>query len=263
MSDKGKKMINQVPAEAFLVKDKSLKDIDAPFYKWLNEHGFRHAWQKGHHGCDWVFVNITHKLFAYGMPGYGIVRPIGDHAITLDEFYRIYGIYEKYEGLELMVFSKEEQKERHTTRDYVRTPDAETRRILIETIEKDGYQIENDGAATRQFIMESDLPLMVNKTDKLFRLVHGEEEAAELVRSGRIMDIDEFYVYYKGPDCSYDEYYSAVKNLFIRNSRYNDAEAEKILQGEENFLRRSYEKYIAGIEGYTPRIMENYFFMEY
>ena len=263
MAAKEKKMINQLPAEAFLVRDESLKQFGAPFYKWLNEHGFRQAWHKGHYGCDWVFVNITHKLFAYGMPGYGIVQPIGDHAITLDEFYQIYGIYTKYEGLEMMCFSKEEQKERHTTRDYVRTPDAETRRILIETIEKDGYQIEDDGAATRQSIIESELPLMVNVTDKLFRTVNNADEAAELVRSGRIMDIDEFYVYYKGPGCSYEEYYSAVKNLFIRNSRYNEAEAESILQGEAEFLRRSYEKYIAGISGYTPRTVENYFFMQY
>ena len=33
MTDEKKKMINNVPAEAFLVRDKSLTDIDAPFYK--------------------------------------------------------------------------------------------------------------------------------------------------------------------------------------------------------------------------------------
>ncbi len=109
MTDK-KTMINNVPAEAFLVKDRSLKDIDAPFYQWLRENGFRHAWHKGHYDvCDWVFVNITHKLFAYGMPGVGIVKPIGNHAITPDEFHRIYEIYAKYEGLPLMRFTKEDQ----------------------------------------------------------------------------------------------------------------------------------------------------------
>lgn len=109
--ENGKRIyINNVPAEAFLVRDKSLKDINAPFYKWLHDNGFRHAWHKGHYDvCDWVFVNITHKLFAYGMPGVGIVKPIGNHAITLDDFYQIYGIYTKYEGLDLMCFSKEKQ----------------------------------------------------------------------------------------------------------------------------------------------------------
>ena len=109
MSDEEKIMINKVGSEAFLVRDESLRDSDAPFYQWLRENGFRHAWHKGNYGCGWAFVNITHKLFAYGMPGVQIVQPIGNHAITLDEFFRIYEIYAKYEGLELMYFSKEEQ----------------------------------------------------------------------------------------------------------------------------------------------------------
>lgn len=93
-------IISKVPAEAFLVKDESLKDINAPFFSWLRENGFKWAWYKWHYDvCDWVFVNITHKLFAYGMPGVQIVRPIGDHAITMAEFFTIYKIYEKYDNL--------------------------------------------------------------------------------------------------------------------------------------------------------------------
>ena len=98
-------IISRVDPEAFLVQDKSLKDIDAPFYVWLRDNGFKRAWYKGHYDvCDWVFVNITHKIFACGMPGIKVVAPIGNHAITVDEFYTVYNIYSKYAGLDPLVF---------------------------------------------------------------------------------------------------------------------------------------------------------------
>ncbi len=101
-------IISRVDPEAFLVQDKSLKDIDAPFYVWLRDNGFKRAWYKGHYDvCDWVFVNITHKIFAYGMPGIKVVAPIGNHAITVDEFYTVYNIYSKYAGLDPLVFSSD------------------------------------------------------------------------------------------------------------------------------------------------------------
>ena len=104
------KMISELPAEAFLIKDKTLKDIDAPFFAWLRENGFKTAWHKGHYGCDWVFVNITHKVYAYGMPGIEIVKPTGNHAISIEDFYQIYGIYGKYRGLPLQTMSLEDLK---------------------------------------------------------------------------------------------------------------------------------------------------------
>ena len=81
------KIISKITKEAYLVKDKSLTDIDAPFYQWIKSIGFEHAWHKGHYDvCDWAFISIEHKLFAYGMPGIEIVKPIGGHSITIDEF---------------------------------------------------------------------------------------------------------------------------------------------------------------------------------
>ena len=264
MTDKKKTMISSVPAEAFLVKDKSLKNIDAPFYKWLRENGFSHAWHKGHYDvCDWVFVNITHKLFAYGMPGVGIVKPTGNHAITLDEFRRIYEIFAGYEGLELMCFSKEELKERHTIRRYVRTPEPDIRRILIETLEKDGYRIESDIKTARQEILESESPLMVNETDRIFGAVLDPARAAELESSGRIMELEEFYVYYKGPKCSYDEFFAAVRKRYMLHARSAE-DAERIFEEEKEYLRTSYEEYIAGhLIGHTPGDVAKYLFMMY
>jgi len=265
MAANGKQMINAQGAEAFLVKDKSLKHENAPFYKWLRKNGFKHAWHKGHYDvCDWAFVNITHKLYAYGMPGVGIVKPIGNHAITLDEFYQIYGIYEKYDGLELMAFSKEEQKERHTVRHYVRTPDADARRGLLDVLEKDGYQVEDDGATTRQEIIESGFPVMINETDKNFNVVHNAADETALEKSGMIKDLDVFYVDYKWAECTYDEYYAVVLKLFVRNSRHNEEEARKIMEEEKEFLKGNYEKYVSsGAWSNSPHIVENYFFMQY
>ncbi|MCR5454882.1 MAG: hypothetical protein K6F33_07850 [Bacteroidales bacterium] len=113
-SDKetGETNISNIEPEAFLIKDDSLKKTDAPFYKWLDKHNFKYAWHKGHYGCEWVFVNITHKLYAYGMPGVEIIKSIGNHAITIDEFMIIYEIYEKYSGLLPLQFPEDESAEK-------------------------------------------------------------------------------------------------------------------------------------------------------
>lgn len=90
--------------EAFLVYDVSLKSIHAPFYEWLREEGFTDTGYHGNYSCRWAYVNITRKQYAYGMPGVALVQPIGNHAITIQEFEEIYGIYKKYQGLDLFVF---------------------------------------------------------------------------------------------------------------------------------------------------------------
>lgn len=102
--EKERKKIGGWPAEAFLVYDDSLRDIRAPFYDWLREEGFSFGGYHGSYGLRWVFINITRKQYAYGMPGIKVVQPIGNHAVTLDEFMAIYNIYKKYEGKSPLVF---------------------------------------------------------------------------------------------------------------------------------------------------------------
>ena len=46
------------------------------------------------------------------MPGIKIVQPVGNHAITVDDFKTIYGIYKKYEGLGLFVFERADDAQR-------------------------------------------------------------------------------------------------------------------------------------------------------
>jgi hypothetical protein len=41
------------------------------------------------------------------MPGVPLVKEIGNHAITIEEFKSIYAIYKKYEGKESFVFHSE------------------------------------------------------------------------------------------------------------------------------------------------------------
>lgn len=96
--------ISQGEPEAFLVCDKSLESIHAPFFLWLRDEGFTFAGYHGNYGCYRAYVNITRKQYAYGMPGIELVRPIGDHAITIDEFMTIYHIFEKYQGKNPLVF---------------------------------------------------------------------------------------------------------------------------------------------------------------
>ena len=93
--------------EAFLVCDKSLADCKAPFFKWLQGEGFTFGGYHGNYGCWWVHINITRKQYAYGMPGVSLALPIGNHAITIDEFKTIYAIFKRYEGKELFTFSNE------------------------------------------------------------------------------------------------------------------------------------------------------------
>ena len=97
----------------FLIKDESLlKGWDSPVYRWLWDHGFVSWGTKGvYKGVDWVFVNPYSKVFAPGLRGYRVTSVVCDHAVTLEEFEVIYNIFKKYEGLDVLMMTKEEQEE--------------------------------------------------------------------------------------------------------------------------------------------------------
>lgn len=92
-------------AAAFLVRGKEVGMPDSPFWNRLYDEGFkayRHC--KGHYdNVDWAWVNVNSKVFARGMPGIRITASIGNHAITVDEFWSIVDIYKKYEGKDPIV----------------------------------------------------------------------------------------------------------------------------------------------------------------
>ncbi len=96
-----------------LVKDESLFDgANSSIYKWLRKEGFISWGRKGFYsGVNWIYINLTSKVYAAGMPGIPVTSVIGDHAITFDEFIVIYNIYKKYCGLDPLRMSANEQYE--------------------------------------------------------------------------------------------------------------------------------------------------------
>lgn len=83
----------------FLVKDDDLKKgFESEFVIFLKKHQFTTWGKKGNYGCEWIFINLNSKKYALGVPGIAITEPIGNHAITIEEFKIIFKIYNKYDN---------------------------------------------------------------------------------------------------------------------------------------------------------------------
>ncbi len=91
----------------FLVKGEDLKkEWDSKFIKYLKSENFESWHHKGFFAnCNWLYINLNTKTYAPGMPGIQITKVIGNHAITIDEFFIIYNIYKKYEKLSTLKFN--------------------------------------------------------------------------------------------------------------------------------------------------------------
>lgn len=81
----------------FLVKfektDYDAKNItDDHFKSYLEREGFRNPGY-GFWGCPWYFINIDSMVYIPGRPGVQYAKPIGDCAITEEEFKTIWNIY--------------------------------------------------------------------------------------------------------------------------------------------------------------------------
>lgn len=86
--------------------------MDSEFDKWIRKEGFKGWGRKGYyctepHAKTWSFIDLNTKTFAPAVPGIQVAKPIGNHAITVEEFKQIYKIYKKYEGKALFVFKNE------------------------------------------------------------------------------------------------------------------------------------------------------------
>lgn len=103
-------MKNKNGTAYFLVYDESIKNLgvgeNCEFYNWLKAENFtctdisKGFWM----GVGWIYININSKLYAAGMPGIKVVEPVGNHAITIEEFKAIYEVYKKYEGKQVFEF---------------------------------------------------------------------------------------------------------------------------------------------------------------
>ena len=101
MTQNGKPSISSGTA-CFLIQDDSLYEkYHAPFFTWLKDSGYT-LWP-GSRGysehVNWVYVNLTSKMFCPGIPGIPVTRAVADHAITIEEFQQIHAIFAKYAGL--------------------------------------------------------------------------------------------------------------------------------------------------------------------
>lgn len=87
-------------SSSFLIKDEELKrGYESSFVKFLHSEGFKTCGRKGYYsGIDWIYVNINNKRYAFGVPGVAVTEPVGEHAITIEEFRVVYEIYKKYDS---------------------------------------------------------------------------------------------------------------------------------------------------------------------
>lgn len=102
-------MKNENGTAYFLVHDENLEKYSQggdPFITWLLSEGFKvhEVYRGGWSFVTGVWINLNNKIIAFGMPGVRCFEEIGHHAITIDEFKMIYGIYKKYDGKEPFVF---------------------------------------------------------------------------------------------------------------------------------------------------------------
>lgn len=98
-------------AATFYIYDVNLhhRDDDT-FILWLKSEGFSLE-MFGHGNCEHgIYVNINSKVYTWGMGGVGLSPIIGNHAIHIEEFKQIYGIFKKYSGFIGCIYSEEEQK---------------------------------------------------------------------------------------------------------------------------------------------------------
>lgn len=86
-----------IGSACFLVKDHDLlRGNKSEIALWLNNEGFE-ACKGWWSGVDWIYININSKTYMGGMPGIPVTTPVGQHAITIEEFKAIYSVFKKYE----------------------------------------------------------------------------------------------------------------------------------------------------------------------
>ena len=82
-------------------------------------------------------------------------------------------------------------KKPETERYYVRVSDIEARNDLIEMLENKGYTMDENDGDTRQEILGSTFPIMVNITDKEYGVLHTITSAAAASSSGKLIEIQD------------------------------------------------------------------------
>lgn len=76
---------------------------------------------------------------------------------------------------------------------FVRENDRGVREQLIKTLENDGYIMDEKIALSREDIIDSNLPIIVNTLDKTYSRMGNVTCAAAAAGSGHIITVEEFY----------------------------------------------------------------------
>ena len=71
--------------------------------------------------------------------------------------------------------------------------DTINRKKLIETLEVDGYKLDNEFSLTRQDVLESNLPVVVDSENKVYSRMGNVTCAAAAAQSGKVVELSEFY----------------------------------------------------------------------
>ena len=77
--------------------DELYKNWDSDFIAYLREKGFSNWGRKGYFCGKVLYVNLTSKSFAFSWPGVKFTEPIANKYISIEDFKKIYDIFEKYE----------------------------------------------------------------------------------------------------------------------------------------------------------------------
>ena len=137
---------------------------------------------------------------------------------------------------------------------HVYTADKESRKDLVEFLEQQGYVCEEDNVTNREKVLNTRLPVVVNVIDRKYSMLHNVVCAAASIASNMLISEDEFYVLYKGRNCTYSEYVTAVKRALKRCVDDEEGIPDLISRPDvEAVINSNYEGFLAGLDGCSPR----------
>jgi len=137
---------------------------------------------------------------------------------------------------------------------HVYTADKESRRDLVEFLEMQGYECEEDNVTNREKVLNTRLPVVVNVIDRKYSMLHNVVCAAASIASNMLISEEEFYVLYKGKNCTFSEYKTAVKCALKRCVDDEKEVPGLILRPDvEVVINSNYEGFLVGLDGCSPR----------
>ncbi len=140
----------------------------------------------------------------------------------------------------------------------VRTSNKPSREQLLVFLEREGYKCVEDEITNRQIVLDTIFPITVDTENKLYSVFHTTTSAAAAVSSHAVFEEDEFYVLFKGPLATYDEYIAVIKRLFLEYE-YTVEERDEFFDRPniQEMLRNHYKEFCKGIAGCEPSATAN------